>query len=87
MVCVYVSDSECEQLKCKETGYCVANDLKCNREPNCGWSDRTDEEDCKNKFTSCDNTLFYENENSQSIQLIYTWLTINLFIIQTFLTL
>ncbi|CAL1273536.1 unnamed protein product [Larinioides sclopetarius] len=38
---------DCQQFKCKETGYCIASDLKCNREPNCGWTDRSDEEDCE----------------------------------------
>ncbi|GBN01211.1 Cubilin [Araneus ventricosus] len=38
---------DCQQFRCKETGYCIASDLKCNREPNCGWTDRSDEEDCE----------------------------------------
>ncbi|GIY62302.1 cubilin [Caerostris extrusa] len=39
--------SDCQLFKCRESGFCIANELKCNKEPNCGWTDRSDEEDCE----------------------------------------
>ncbi|XP_071036301.1 cubilin-like isoform X2 [Parasteatoda tepidariorum] len=38
---------DCDQLKCRDSGYCIAGNLRCNKEPNCGWSDRSDEEECE----------------------------------------
>ena len=40
-------DSWCDGFRCRETGYCIASKLSCNKMPNCGKDDDSDEANCE----------------------------------------
>jgi len=44
---LYIGDSWCRGFRCVKSGYCIASKLRCNKLPNCGRDDNSDETDCK----------------------------------------
>lgn len=39
--------AQCSQFVCEKSGYCIADNLRCNQERNCGADDDSDELNCK----------------------------------------
>ncbi|XP_022253784.1 cubilin-like isoform X3 [Limulus polyphemus] len=44
---VQEADTVCKGLLCGQSGFCISSSLKCNKLPNCGINDDTDEKNCK----------------------------------------
>jgi len=40
-------NSWCKGFRCAVSGYCIASKLRCNKMPNCGIEDESDEENCE----------------------------------------
>lgn len=40
----------CSSFQCAESKYCIAKHLKCNRLPNCGQNDNSDEKNCAHDY-------------------------------------
>ncbi|XP_052810880.1 cubilin-like isoform X1 [Mya arenaria] len=60
---IHISSGPCYGFKCKQTGYCISAELKCDHLPNCGPGDSSDEI-CPNKASS-------QGQKADSVQVVH----------------